>query len=190
MTRGWDGRWSALDGRQLYLQAKTAGTLYQAALRHELRALGLRFVLRDNGLCELADVPRRVLRAFSRRRVEIEAELARRGLSSREAAEVTALATRKAKDYGVSAGSLSTEWHARAEAMGFDRDARCACKVAPAPCRPAVRSSRAPEPSCSVRQVLRRRPPCSTAATRCAPGADNCPAVPRWSRSSGWPTSS
>ena len=62
MTRGADGRWSALDGRQLYWQAKTAGTLYQAALRYELRALGLRFVLRDTGLCELADVPRRVLR--------------------------------------------------------------------------------------------------------------------------------
>jgi len=41
MTRGADGRWSALDGRQLYLQAKTAGTLYQAALRYELRGLGL-----------------------------------------------------------------------------------------------------------------------------------------------------
>ena len=37
MTRGSDGRWSALDGRQLYLQAKTAGTLYQAALRDQLR---------------------------------------------------------------------------------------------------------------------------------------------------------
>ena len=32
MARGSDGRWSALDGRQLYWQAKTAGTLYQTAL--------------------------------------------------------------------------------------------------------------------------------------------------------------
>jgi conjugative relaxase-like TrwC/TraI family protein len=58
MTRGADGRWSALDGRQLYLQAKTAGTLYQTALRYGLRQLGLRFVVRDNGTCEIADVPR------------------------------------------------------------------------------------------------------------------------------------
>lgn len=137
MTRGWDGRWSALDGRQLYLQAKTAGTLYQSALRHELRALGLRFILRDNGLCELADVPRRVLRAFSRRRVEIEAELARRGLSSREAAEVAALSTRKAKDYGVSAGSLSAQWHARAEAMGFDQNARTRLQARTSPLPPS-----------------------------------------------------
>jgi conjugative relaxase-like TrwC/TraI family protein len=35
MTRGADGRFSALDGQQLYAQAKTAGTLYQsrAAIR-------------------------------------------------------------------------------------------------------------------------------------------------------------
>jgi len=63
--------------------------------------MGLRFVLRENGLCELADIPRRVLRAFSRRRVEIEAELARRGESSPTAAQVVTLSTRKAKDYGV-----------------------------------------------------------------------------------------
>jgi conjugative relaxase-like TrwC/TraI family protein len=124
MTRAQDGRWSALDGRQLYWQAKTAGTLYQTALRHELRALGLRFTLRENGLCELADVPRNVLRAFSRRRVEIEVELSRRGESSRTAAQVATLATRKAKDYGVPAESLAAEWHSRAEGLGFDADAR------------------------------------------------------------------
>jgi hypothetical protein len=124
MTRGQDGRWSALDGRQLYLQAKTAGTLYQTTLRHELRALGLRFTLRENGLCELADIPRKVLRGFSRRRVEIETELSRRGESSPSAARVAALATRKAKDHGVPAESLAAQWHHRAEALGFDATAR------------------------------------------------------------------
>ena len=49
MAQGSDGRWSALDGRQLYWQAKTAGTLYQTALRHELGELGLKFTLRGNG---------------------------------------------------------------------------------------------------------------------------------------------
>jgi hypothetical protein len=36
VTQGDDGRWSALDGRLLYRHAKTAGFLYQAALRAEL----------------------------------------------------------------------------------------------------------------------------------------------------------
>ncbi len=119
MAQGSDGRWSALDGRQLYWQAKTAGTLYQTALRHELGELGLKFTLRGNGQCELAGIPERVLRAFSRRRVEIEAHLAERGLHSRAAAQIATLATRKAKNYGVRPESLAAEWHARADQLGF-----------------------------------------------------------------------
>jgi len=124
MARGSDGRWSALDGRQLYWQAKTAGTLYQTALRHELGELGLKFTLRGNGQCELARIPERVLRAFSRRRVEIEAHLAQRGLHSRAAAQIATLATRKAKDYGVRPESLAAEWQARADRLGFTARAR------------------------------------------------------------------
>src|SRR4051812_41816561 len=124
MTRSADGRWSALDGQQLYRQAKTAGTLYQSALRWELRELGLRFTVRDNGLSELADVPAPVLRAFSRRRVEIEQAMDKRGASSRQAAQAATLSTRKTKDYGVLAESLAAEWHARADALAFDEAAR------------------------------------------------------------------
>jgi conjugative relaxase-like TrwC/TraI family protein len=119
MARGSDGRWSALDGRQLYWQAKTAGTLYQTALRHQLRDLGLEFILRGNGQCELAGIPERVLCAFSRRRVEIEQHLAERGLHSRGAAQIAALATRKAKNYAVRPESLAAEWQARADRLGF-----------------------------------------------------------------------
>jgi conjugative relaxase-like TrwC/TraI family protein len=124
MTRGADGRFSALDGQQIYGQAKTAGTLYQAALRHELRTLGLAWAVRDNGLAELADIPHRVLRAFSRRRVEIEAAMLERGSTSRAGAQAATLATRKAKDYGVRPESLAAEWHSRADALGFDAGAR------------------------------------------------------------------
>ncbi len=95
-----------------------------AALRHELRELGLRWTVRDNGLAEPAGVPHRVLRAFSRRRVEIEAAMAERGSTSRAGAQAAALATRKAKDYGVRPESLAAEWHARADALGFDAEAR------------------------------------------------------------------
>jgi conjugative relaxase-like TrwC/TraI family protein len=121
---GWPGSTSELDGRQLYWQAKTAGMLYQTALRDELRHLGLQFVLKPNGTCEIAGVPSGVLREFSQRRTEIEAELANRGETSRKAAQVATLATRKAKDYGVHPESLAVEWHARAEQLGFDADTR------------------------------------------------------------------
>ena len=124
VTRGADGRYSALDGRQLYWQAKTAGCLYQAALRHQLAPLGLEWIVRDNGLSELAGIPETVLRAFSRRRIEIESRMRELGTSSRAGAETAALDTRKAKEYGVDAVSLVTGWHARAEQLGFDAVAR------------------------------------------------------------------
>jgi len=124
ITRGADGKYSALDGRQLYLQAKTAGCIYQAVLRHELAALGLNWIVRETGLSELADVPQSVLRAFSRRRVEIEMRMQELGVRSGPAAQAATLDSRKAKDYGVDAVSMVTEWHARADALGFDADAR------------------------------------------------------------------
>jgi conjugative relaxase-like TrwC/TraI family protein len=50
VARGPDGRWTALDGRLLYEHAKTAGYLYQAHLRVEVRErLGLEWGARDEG---------------------------------------------------------------------------------------------------------------------------------------------
>lgn len=117
---GADGRWTALDARALYVQAKTAGTLYQAALRGRLRELGLSWTVRRTGLGELDDVPAEVRRAFSRRRAEIEAELSRRGLTSAAAAQTATLSTRAAKDPAVRAEELRNEWKERCDALGFD----------------------------------------------------------------------
>jgi conjugative relaxase-like TrwC/TraI family protein len=124
LTRGEDGRWSALDGRALYRHAKTAGTLYRAALRHELRELGLEWSMRANGLAEVAGVTPEVLREFSRRRIEIEQRLDDRGQSSARAAQVATLDTRQAKDYGIDPASLAFGWHQRADALGFTETER------------------------------------------------------------------
>jgi conjugative relaxase-like TrwC/TraI family protein len=83
LGQGPDGRWSALDGRRLYAQARAASFLYQAVLRSELsRQLGVEWLTVRDGIAEIAGVPKRVLRAFSRRRTEIEAALAEQGTSS------------------------------------------------------------------------------------------------------------
>ena len=67
-------------------------------LRAELtRTLGLEWLPVRNGIAELVGVPKPVLRAFSRRRAEIQAALAERGTSGPRAAEAAALATRQAK---------------------------------------------------------------------------------------------
>jgi conjugative relaxase-like TrwC/TraI family protein len=121
LVHGADGRWSALDARMIYAHAKTAGYLYEARLRAELtRSLGVAWTPVKRGIADVEGVPVEVLRAFSRRRVEIEEELARRGRVGAVAAQVVALATRRRKDYGVTPERLAPEWRERAAALGFD----------------------------------------------------------------------
>jgi conjugative relaxase-like TrwC/TraI family protein len=130
MTRGPDGRWSALDGRALYAHGRTAGYVYQAALRTELtRRLGVEWEPVRKGQAEIAGVPARVLRAFSRRREEIEAAMRSHGSAGAAAARVAALATRRAKDYGVTAETLREEWRQRAVVLGLS-DGRVAALLA------------------------------------------------------------
>ncbi len=120
LARGHDGRWGALDGRGVFLHKMDAGAVYQAQLRAELtRLLGVEWNAPHRGLAELAGVPVAVLRAFSRRRLEIEAALATRGESSARAANVAALATRRAKQHDIDGATLQAEWADRAAQLGF-----------------------------------------------------------------------
>ncbi len=84
-VQGADGRWTAVDGRALYAQARTAGFLYQASLRYHLRELGLEWTVGRNGLGEVRGVPKGVLREFSQRRRQVEQALHARGVSSMSA---------------------------------------------------------------------------------------------------------
>jgi conjugative relaxase-like TrwC/TraI family protein len=109
LVQGSDGQWSAPDGRHLYTWKRTAGTLYQSALRAELAPLGLAWHVRRNGLGELRDVPKTILRAFSKRRADIEAAMGQRGFTSSKAAEKSALATRQRKPAGTTPANLLRE---------------------------------------------------------------------------------
>jgi conjugative relaxase-like TrwC/TraI family protein len=121
-TQGKDGRWTALDGRELYRHAKTAGFLYQAALRAELsRDLGLRWQAVENGTADVEGVPRGVIEHFSRRRGEILELMAARGETSARAAQVATLETRRRKEYGVPVDRLREQWRARAAEHGLGR---------------------------------------------------------------------
>jgi conjugative relaxase-like TrwC/TraI family protein len=121
MTKGSDGRWTALDGRRLYAHAKTAGYLYEAHLRVEItRRLGVEWGPVRNGIADIKGIPQPVLRAFSRRRAEIDRALADRGEHSARAAQVAALDTRRAKDYEVEPATLAAGWRARARELGFE----------------------------------------------------------------------
>jgi conjugative relaxase-like TrwC/TraI family protein len=130
-----DDRWSALDARPLYAWAKTVGYLYESQLRTELtRRLGLEWGTVRNGIADLAGIPPGALRAFSQRRQEIEAHLAKVGEDGARAAQVAAYATRTPKDVGVTLEASPTEWIERARAHGLDRQELGALlrRVAPA----------------------------------------------------------
>ena len=121
-TRAADGRWTALDGRMLYRHSKTAGYLYQAALRAELcERLRVRWNPVERGTADVAGVPRRVIEHFSRRRVEILEHMAARGESSARAAQVATLETRRRKEHGVPVDRLRAQWRARAAEHGLGR---------------------------------------------------------------------
>jgi conjugative relaxase-like TrwC/TraI family protein len=119
-----DQRWSALDARPLYGWAKTVGYLYEAQLRAELtRRLGVEWTPVRRGIADIQGIPKKTLRAFSRRRVEIEAHMAERGETTARAAQVATYATRKPKDRSIEAEGLLPEWRERARSLGLDDEA-------------------------------------------------------------------
>jgi conjugative relaxase-like TrwC/TraI family protein len=124
LLHGRDGKWSALNTREIYAHARTAGFVYQAVLRGELtRRLGVTWNPVRNGQAEIAGVPAGLLRHFSKRRQQIEAHLEQLGLDSAAAAQNATLGTRPAKVLEDSASSepvrLQDRWHAEALAAGF-----------------------------------------------------------------------
>lgn len=129
MLHGVDGRWTAIDGRRLYGMAKTAGYLYQAHLRYAVnrdlapQGRAVEWTEVRNGLADVAGIPRKVIRAFSIRRTEIELRMSERGEYSPRAAQTATLSTRKAKDYDVDNMTLGDIWRARADDLGLDATA-------------------------------------------------------------------
>jgi conjugative relaxase-like TrwC/TraI family protein len=119
ITRGPDGRWSALDGQALYRSKVAAGVVYQTVLRDELSTrLGVTWGPVHNHTADVAGIPRRVLRLFSKRRNEIRDELERVGADGPAAADAAMLATRTTKTHG-DGQSLYDRWAAEAATIGY-----------------------------------------------------------------------
>jgi hypothetical protein len=133
-----DGRWRSVDGHEIYHQQKAAGAVYQAGLRAELtRRLGVSFNEPNaHGQAEVAGIPEKLLRAFSKRSDQIAAEaephiaeyedaLGRR-LTSGERTAVTktaVLTTRPGKDH-TGEPALFDRWQTEASTShAADREA-------------------------------------------------------------------
>lgn len=116
VAEGPDGRRTALDARHLYDHRYAAEAVFQATLRRALvTRLGLVFDEIDrHGVAEVAGIGPETRKAFSRRRVEILAEMDRRGVHTGAGARVATLATRKAKPTAFTEAELREEWRQRA----------------------------------------------------------------------------
>ena len=125
LTRGPDGRFTALFGTPLYQAAKTGGYLYQVHLRAEIsERLGLEWGPVRKGAAELKEVPKEALEEFSRRRQNMQRAAAEGGFSlgSKRSAEAAAVDTRERKQYGIETHTWREEIQARAAEHGLGRD--------------------------------------------------------------------
>ena len=127
-----DGEWRTVDGHEIYAHKKSAGMIYQAALRSELtRRLGIAWepVSRD-GQAEIAGIPTQLVKRWSTRAQQVatdaapviaayEAELGR-PLTSAErtaVAKVAVIKTRPARS--MSTRRLLDRWQSRGGRVGL-----------------------------------------------------------------------
>jgi conjugative relaxase-like TrwC/TraI family protein len=131
-----DGQWRTVDGHEIYAHKKSAGTVYQAALRNELTCrLGVTWTpVSKDGQAEIAGVPPELIKRWSTRADQVAAESAPviaayetqlgRGLTSAERTAVSKVAvikTRPHKD-AVNIVALTERWETEAAQMGWTPD--------------------------------------------------------------------
>jgi conjugative relaxase-like TrwC/TraI family protein len=126
-VQGPDGRWTALDGRDLYRHRLAADAIYPASYQRELvRTLGVEWTAADaHGNRELVGVPDELVRLFSKRADQIDLEVERleaegRGRTPR-LVKWAVHATRKPKEQE-SLDTLYGRWRTEAAERGVDPD--------------------------------------------------------------------
>ncbi|MGO9154705.1 MobF family relaxase [Mycobacterium sp.] len=138
-----DGTLVSIDSKSLHHEAKAAGVIYQAVVRHELHAaIGAewRAVGEHSGMAEIAGVTKKCIKAWSQRSTRLR-EWAHNNLlvvdGEPTAQQLAAAqkATRPAKPESKAWAELTDEWRADARGLELDRaahlEARAARRAAP-----------------------------------------------------------
>jgi conjugative relaxase-like TrwC/TraI family protein len=126
-TQGPDGRWTALDGRDLYRHRLAADAIYRATYQRELvRTLGVEWTPADtHGNRELQGMPEGLVRGFSKRSDQIDLEVERLEASGRartpRLVKWAVHATRRPKEHE-RPETLYGRWRAEATERGVDAD--------------------------------------------------------------------
>ena len=127
VVRREDGRCVAIAARPMFVWARATGSIYQAELQRLLSLrLGVEWQADRNNTREIGGFTPQSLRTFSKRTVEIEAELEATGASYEAPAlrmradDQASLATRPAKDHTATPQLLSGRWQAEAAEIGLE----------------------------------------------------------------------
>ena len=126
-VQGRDGRWTALDGRDVYRHRLAADAIYRATYQRALsRSLGVEWTTADtHGNRELKGMPEALVRSFSKRTDQIDAELDRLTGDGRERTprlvKWAVQATRKPKQHE-RPDTLYDRWRQEAAERGHDAD--------------------------------------------------------------------
>ncbi len=116
-------RWQAVHNDQLWKNNSIIGSVYHAALRTRIEALGYCTELSGkHGQFEIEGVPKAVLRDFSQRREDILAKAAELGRGADRPALLREI-TKRTRDDKINLEdreALRGEWQERAAALGFD----------------------------------------------------------------------
>jgi conjugative relaxase-like TrwC/TraI family protein len=124
-VQGPDGRWTALDGRDLYRHRLAADAIYRGAYQRALtRSLGVAWADADRwGNRELAGMPTELLRVFSKRADAIDGEVERLQAEGRvrtpKLVKWVVQTTRQAKQHEAPA-ALAERWRTEATQHGVD----------------------------------------------------------------------
>ena len=137
-----DGEMVSIDSKSLHHEAKAAGIIYQAVLRHELHAeRGVEWnpVDEHSGMAEIAGITKDCIKAWSRRSTRLR-EWARNNLvvvdgePTAQQLQTAQKATRPAKPESSRGRELKEEW--RADARGLETRPRRALRGARARAAP------------------------------------------------------
>jgi conjugative relaxase-like TrwC/TraI family protein len=125
-VQGPDGQWTALDGRDLYRHRLAADAIYRASYQRELvRTLGVEWTPADgHGNRELQGMPEELVRSFSKRTSQIDAELDRLvvdgGQRTPRLVKWAVQTTRKPKQHETP-DTLYDRWRQEAASAGWTR---------------------------------------------------------------------
>ncbi len=100
----------ALQGKELFTHATTAGYLAEAEMQNHCNQLGIAWTETHRGIANLVGVPSEAIRAMSTRREQILGLTAELGADSAHARQKTALVTRASKDTSVDPTQLRRQW--------------------------------------------------------------------------------